>query len=286
MIRLCWSGIQAGSSGEEGARSSPYRLARITGLTPRSCLLSTARVGWPRLVGATGNRLETVRAGADSPRLCRPRGVIALNDNDGLSDNAVLPIPHILPFENRCRIFQMPAVRLIGKSIRDTLWSDPNPCPAFWSEYFAEGYHLVTDPLPRAIPNRVAWFGEYSPDTRQYTYMICVACPAGTPVPDGFEYRDVPAALVAHGTTNEAGRDAYSVESVDADLQEQGFIRVDEGWCEFYPDLDRANFCVLFTCRRVEKGTVLRSVGDHPDRSEEIERGIGEMSVPGRGSDL
>jgi hypothetical protein len=98
----------------------------------------------------------------------------------------------------------------------------------------------------------MAWFGEYSPETHQYTYMICVACPAGTPVPDGYEYRDVPAALVAHGATNETGGDAYSVDGIDADLQEQGFIRVDEGWCEFYPDPERASFCVLFTCRQIE----------------------------------
>jgi hypothetical protein len=34
----------------------------------------------------------------------------------------------------------MPAVRFIGKSTIDTLNSDPNPIPAFWGDYFANGY--------------------------------------------------------------------------------------------------------------------------------------------------
>jgi Integron-associated effector binding protein len=196
-----------------------------------------------------------------------------VNEYESPSASAIPPIRRILPFEDRFRIFQMPAVRLVGRSIRDTLYSNPSPCPSFWSEYFARGFHLVTDSLPRAIPNRMAWFGEYSPETNQYTYMICVACPAGTPVPDGFEYRDVPAALVAHGATNETGGDAYSAEGLDAYLQEQGFTRVDEGWCEFYPDLERASFCVLFTCMQIEGNAQLGSLDQIPWRSGRSRKG-------------
>ena len=109
------------------------------------------------------------------------------NNSDTL--DSILPITQILPFipfENGLRVFEMPAVRFLGKSIIDTLYSDPNPIPAFWSNYFAKGYNLVTDSLPHVIPNMLACFWDYSSDTNQYTYMICVACPAGTPVPDGF----------------------------------------------------------------------------------------------------
>ena len=165
--------------------------------------------------------------------------------------DGVPPISTILPFENRLRVFAMPKIRFIGKSIRDTLHSDPNPCPAFWSLYFAEGSHLLTDALPHAIPNTMAWSGEFTPDTNGYTYMICVACPADTPVPDGYEYRDAPAAYVAHGRVGETPGEAYAVQTYDDQLRVQGFIRHDEGWGEFYPHPGKISFCLLFTCKRL-----------------------------------
>ncbi len=178
-----------------------------------------------------------------------------MNENKNHTANAILPISQILPFshsEKHLRFFELPAVRLIGKSTLDTLYSDPNPIPAFWSEYFRRGYHLVTDDLPHVIPNRVAYFWGSSTGTDQYTYMICVACPAGTPVPDGFEYRDEPAAVVCHGGTNENGDDPYAEEKVKQELFKVGFSLLGP-LCEFYPDLDKPFFCVLFTCKRIEE---------------------------------
>ncbi len=178
-------------------------------------------------------------------------GDLTMNQNNSDIGKTIIPIPQILPFipvENGLRIFDMPAVRFIGKSIKDTLGSDPNPCPAFWGEYFARGYHLVTDALPHVIPNRLAHFYDYSPDTRQYTYMIGVACPAGTSVPDGFEFRDAPAALVCHGETNENGCDPYAEGIVQEKIKPLGFTLL-YPFCEFYPDLEKPYFCVLFTCK-------------------------------------
>ncbi len=174
-----------------------------------------------------------------------------MNENISSTVNTILPISQILPFipaDQRFRIFEMPAVRFIGKSMRDRLYSDPNPIPAFWTEYFAKGDHLVTDALPHVIPNRLAHFFDYSPDTQQYTYMICVACPAGTPVPDGYEYRDAPAAFVCYGVTNGDGGDPYAEEKVREELTKRGFTMLGS-LCEFYPDLEKPQFCVLFTCK-------------------------------------
>jgi predicted transcriptional regulator YdeE len=176
-----------------------------------------------------------------------------MNENRSGVSHTIIPISQILPFspmENRLRIFDMPAVRFIGKSIRDRLYSDPNPIPGFWTEYFASGYHHVTDALPHVIPNRLAHFFDYSPDTQQYTYMICAACPAGTPVPDGFEHRDAPAALVCYGTTNENAADPYAEGKVQEELEKLGFTLLGS-LCEFYPDLEKPHFCVLFTCKPV-----------------------------------
>jgi hypothetical protein len=159
------------------------------------------------------------------------------------------PISEILPFENRLRIFTMPRVRYIGKDIRDTLGSNPSPCPAFWTSYFKEGHHLVTDTLPHTIPNTMAWFGEYLPQNKTYTYMICVACPADTPVPGGFVYRDAPAACIAHGRIGSTPNEAYALQCYDDLLHEQGLARLDEGWGEFYPYPGKITFCLLFTCK-------------------------------------
>ncbi len=161
-------------------------------------------------------------------------------------------IPHIsriLPFENRLRIFDAPKIRFIGKAIRDTLWSDPCPCPGFWSDFYAKGDHLAIDALPHVLPGMMAWSGEYTPETKQYTYMICAACPEGTPVPEGYAYRDVPLSLIAHGKTGEA------MEARDAELAVLGFFRHDDGWCgEFYPDPDAEGiqFCWVFPVRRCD----------------------------------
>lgn len=157
----------------------------------------------------------------------------------------------ILPFENRPRVFAMPAIRLIGRSIRDRLYSNPSPCPAFWSAYFRHGHHLVTDALPHEIPHTMAWSGDYSPQTGEYTYLVCVACPAGTAVPAGFEHRDLPAAYVAHGKIGATPAEAYELSQYDDPLRRQGFARVDEGWGEFYPHPGQVTFCLLFTCRRI-----------------------------------
>jgi predicted transcriptional regulator YdeE len=174
-----------------------------------------------------------------------------MNENRSSTAHTILPISQILPFipvESLFQVFDMPAVRLIGKSIRDTLYSDPNPVPAFWTEFFTRGDHRVTDALPHVIPNRLAHFFDYSSETQQYTYMICVACPAGTPVPGGFEYRDAPAAFVCYGTTNENGGDPYAEGLVQEELTKLGLTLLGP-FCEFYPDLEKPHFCVLFTCK-------------------------------------
>lgn len=178
-----------------------------------------------------------------------------MNENSSSSVIAILPISQILPFVpagKGFRVFEMPAVRFIGKSMRDTLHSDPNPIPAFWTEYFANGYHLVTDALPHVIPNRLAHFFDYSSDTQQYTYMICVACPAGTPVPEGYAYRDAPAAFICYGVTNDEGGDPYAEGEVQEELKKLGFSLLGP-LCEFYPDLEKPQFCVLFTCKPDEE---------------------------------
>lgn len=162
----------------------------------------------------------------------------------------VLPISEIFPYENRLRFFQLPETRLIGKSIRHTDETDVSPIPSFWTEYY-EKYYTVVSALPQIIKTNIAWFGDYEPATKQFTYMICVICPAGTPVPDGFEYRDMPAMTVAHGTASQNPPDAHNITQFADEVKKEGFEQTGF-WCEFYPYQNKRSndCCILFTVKK------------------------------------
>jgi hypothetical protein len=154
------------------------------------------------------------------------------------------PITEIFPFENRLRTFRMPAVRLIGKSIRHQNEADIAPIPLFWQEFHAR-HRAAVRALPQIITTTIAWLGDYEPATQEYTYLICVICPSGTPVPAGLEYRDFGSMHLAHGPTSRNPPDAHSLAGLDEELGARGLIRGAE-WCEFYPDPEASDCCVLF----------------------------------------
>ena len=162
----------------------------------------------------------------------------------------VLPISEIFPFENHLRIFQMPETRLIGKSIYHTDETDVTPIPRFWTEYF-EKYHAITSTLPQIIKTNIAWFGDYEPSIKRFAYMICVICPAGTPVPDGFEARDMPPMLLAHGTTCESPPEAHNIACFCDEVSKLGY-RQTGLWCEFYPYQSQMknDCCISFTVEK------------------------------------
>ena len=157
----------------------------------------------------------------------------------------------ILPFENRMRYFHTPPMRLIGQSMRHTNETDISPIPRFWTEYHAK-HHCTADALPQIVRTTVAWIAEYDPPTKQYTYMIGVFCPAGTPVPEGFDHRDLEPALLAHGTLSAIPPDAHNIDRFDAAMAQDGFARRD-GWsCEFYPVQEKPDCCLLFMVEKAE----------------------------------
>lgn len=156
--------------------------------------------------------------------------------------NNINPITEIFPFENRLRFFSLPEVRLIGKSIRHTNETAVTPIPLFWKEYFAK-YHTIVSALPQVIQTTIAWFADYDPATKEYTYFICSICPADTPVPAGLEYRNIPPTLLAHGTTSEFPPAAHNIERFSKEVDSQGFIQGDV-CCEFYPyDVEHSDVC-------------------------------------------
>lgn len=164
------------------------------------------------------------------------------------------PFTEIFPFENRICYFHTPPMRLIGKAMRHTNETDISPIPRFWTEYNTK-YHNATEALPQIVRTTVAWIAEYDPSTKQYTYLIGVFCPAGTPVPEGFDYRDLDPALLAHGTLSASPPEAHNIGRFDAAMAQDGFARTDNWSCEFYPVQEKLDCCLLFTVKVAQDTT-------------------------------
>ena len=98
-------------------------------------------------------------------------------------------------------IFMMPDVRMIGKAhicIFENDAEGKSPHDSYWSDFLA--LEPVFERLPRVIKNAVVcWTGDSPLGSNLYTYMPGVICPAGTAVPAGFDFRDLPASYVAKG---------------------------------------------------------------------------------------
>ena len=71
---------------------------------------------------------------------------------------------------------------------------------------------------------------------------------SGTPVPSGFEYRDVPSMLLGHGTTSDFPPPAHNIGRFAKEVESHGFVQ-GHVCCEFYPyDVKNSDVCcTLFT---------------------------------------
>ena len=116
-------------------------------------------------------------------------------------DATVKDIYELAADMNEQELFMMPDVRIIGKAYRCTFEADmagQSPHQKYWGEFLA--FRSVIDTLPCIIKgSMVCWTGDCPKGSNYYTYMPGVICPAGTPVPEGLDYRDLPASVVAKG---------------------------------------------------------------------------------------
>ena len=107
-------------------------------------------------------------------------------------------INEMIPFVEEQEIFIMPDVRIIGKAYRCTFNWEETPWDKIWSEY--EAAQEAIQSLPKIVENGfISWTGDSPKGSDYYTYMPAVICPANTPIPDGLDYRDLPASYVAKG---------------------------------------------------------------------------------------
>ena len=127
-------------------------------------------------------------------------------------------------------IFIMPNVRIIGIAKQCTFEDDNagiSPHEDYWNEFFS--FRLLIDKLPLVIKDSmVCWTGDCLKEANYYTYMPGVICPADTPVPNGLDYRDLPAAFVAKGVYG----DQRNMADVHKYFNELGFAAcyTDLGW--------------------------------------------------------
>jgi len=131
----------------------------------------------------------------------------------------------IKPFVAEQEIFTMPNVRIIGKAYRCTFSWQETPWQKIWDEFGAVGETLKQ--LPKILENGfISWTGDSPEGSAHYTYMPAVICPEGTPVPEGLDFRDLPASYVAKGEYGDA------VGGVVAKFLPQGFATcyTDLGW--------------------------------------------------------
>lgn len=101
-------------------------------------------------------------------------------------------IEKITPSMEKVEIFEMPNCFVIGVAKRNHQLE--NGAGSLWGELYNSGILKKLADLPRIIPNHfLGWTGDCCEDesnpNRDFTYMVGVMVPYGTPIPHGFDYR-------------------------------------------------------------------------------------------------
>jgi len=173
-----------------------------------------------------------------------PRMIFSLNITYVEGEIKVKNINEIKPFVEEQEIFFMPDVRIIGIEARcklPHLGGDDEP--AVWDEFLKDGFPEALKKLPRVVTDAViGWTGEcpdpYNGSADTYTYMVAIICPAITPVPFGYTYRDIPSSYVAKGEYGD------EIGDVIKKFVPKGFVTcyTDLGWnAELFFDGEREN---------------------------------------------
>ena len=173
-----------------------------------------------------------------------PRIMFSLSITYIEGETAMKNISEIKPFVEEQEIFIMPEIRIVGIEVRFKYRGEPegeNTIPTLWEKFFVEGFAAGLDKLPKIIPNAwLGWMGDCPDGESDWcSYIVSGAYPSGTPVPDGYVYRDLYASCVAKG---KYGDDLHEVVSK---FKPKGFItnyHPISGWnAELYFDAEKEN---------------------------------------------
>ena len=110
-------------------------------------------------------------------------------------------ISEIEPFQKVFEIFIMPPAIVIGKEVSLPLHGKkPLPASSHWDQIIKTEAWKTLKALPHVIKkSSCGWTCDYVSETDTFSYILSILAPAGTTVPVGFQYRNVPQTMVAVG---------------------------------------------------------------------------------------
>ena len=141
----------------------------------------------------------------------------------------------------RIEFINIPNVRIIGREITVRSKKDT---PALWEQVIHDGTINMLRKFPRAISDCIiGWMGDANGKT--YNLIAGVIAEENTPVPDGMQYRDLPACDVAKGFLN-GHKNAHNLTVKE--IVANGFQPdYSFGWsAEVYPDFDETGTVYYF----------------------------------------
>jgi len=138
------------------------------------------------------------------------------------------------PFSKRFGVFQLPASRAIGMEERHKLHGGPELVAApQWVRAFESELWRTVQALPQLISGSAfGWACDYDAESDTFSYLVSVLCPAGTAVPAGCQFRDVPPTHAAVGLWGD------DLHRVIKRMKRRGYVThyEDEG-CEWNAEL-------------------------------------------------
>ena len=130
-------------------------------------------------------------------------------------------------------LIELPAVRMIGIPV--TNGGGDNPVPALWEKCFKEKTLEVLEQGSPVVDYYIGWMGEFNLVNETFTYIAGMLMPAGTRVPEGFDFREIKPCLVSNGYINGSFENgdvfSHSHELTVGGMTEQGYEPdYSQGW--------------------------------------------------------
>ena len=82
-------------------------------------------------------------------------------------------ISEVKPFVSELEFFYVPAVRVIGKEVRNGGVLG-NTAPDLWNETYASGEFDRLLKMPRLVQGGFGWTCEYDEKTQTFSYIVCI----------------------------------------------------------------------------------------------------------------
>jgi len=97
------------------------------------------------------------------------------------------------------QVKELPQMCVVGRAIKVPSSMETNPIPALWGQCFGDGTFETLDALEsyHLEKDYVGWMGEW--DEEGFVYICGMLMRPDVPVPEGFDFRELPAAKAAVG---------------------------------------------------------------------------------------